>query len=98
MRMEKGDVYGLIGMILGIQAISDVALYFVYSAIPMFAAMMPILMPVLYAMVYGGGIAGLILSIIGISMNRSKFGYIGLITSLLGIVIFSLVIFVIPTL
>lgn len=94
--MEKGDVYGLIGMILGAQAIMDVVLYFIYGAIPIFEMMMPIMIPLFYAMCFGGGGVGVILSIIGISKNRSKFGYIGLLTSLGAVVIFGIVIFVLP--
>jgi len=98
--MEKGDIYGLVGLILGVAAISNVVLYFVYSGIqiPMFEMIMPILLPIFYATILGGGIVGIILSIIGISKNRSKFGYIGIITSLLGVVIFILMIFLLPAL
>jgi len=96
--MEKGDIYGLVGMCLGIGAISDVLLYFVYDALPMFDFMMAMMLIICCIVIFGGGTVGLILSIIGISKNRSKFGYIGLITALLGIVIFIIVIFVLPTL
>jgi hypothetical protein len=95
MRMEKGDIYGLVGMILGLGAVSDLVTYFVIISLPMYTSLlpylMPILMPMLYAIVIGGGIVGVILSIIGISKNGSKFGVIGLIASVPAIIIFILV-------
>ena len=98
MRMEKGDIYGLVGMCLGIGAITDVVLYLVYAGIPIFDFIMPVIRIICYVVIFGGGTVGVILSIIGISKNRSKFGSIGLITSLLGIAIFILMIFFLPTL
>ncbi len=89
--MEKGDIYGIIGMALGIGAITDIVLYFIYSNIPLFQSMWWVFMGIFYAMIYGGGPVAVILSIIGISKNKSKFGIIGLITAASAIVIFTIV-------
>jgi hypothetical protein len=70
----------------------------VYAGIPIFDFIMPLMLIICCIVIFGGGAVGLILSIIGISKNRSKFGYIGLITSLAGIVIFILIIVLLPTL
>ncbi|TFG04695.1 MAG: hypothetical protein EU536_04035 [Promethearchaeota archaeon] len=92
--MEKGDIYGLIGMVTGIQAASDIPLYFLFAMIPLYASYWGLFMVVFYAAIYGGGSVGLILSIIAISKNRSKFGIIGLITAAIGIVGFTIILFI----
>ncbi|NVM29269.1 MAG: hypothetical protein HWN65_10560 [Candidatus Helarchaeota archaeon] len=91
--MEQGDKLGLVGMILGISAASNIVLYFVFSNIPLYQAFWGLFMIIFYATIYGGGSVGLILSIIGTSKSGSKFGIIGIITSAIGIGIFSLVLF-----
>ena len=85
MKMEKGDILGLIGMALGISAATNIILYFVFIMIPLFQTYWIMFMIIFYATIYGGGIAALILSILGISKNGSKFGLVGLITSSLAI-------------
>jgi len=94
--MEKGDIFGIVGMVLGIGAVSDLVMYFVITTVPLYTSMlpymMPILMPMLYGIVIGGGIVGVILSIIGVAKNGSEFGIIGIITSPLAVIIFIIVI------
>ncbi|HUY00560.1 MAG TPA: hypothetical protein VMV49_13455 [Candidatus Deferrimicrobium sp.] len=94
--MEQGDKYGLVGMILGLGAIADAVLYIVYSFIPFYDFIMPIMLTITYIYVFGGGSVGIILSSIGISKNGAKFGKVGLLTSIFGIIIFVLALFVIP--
>ena len=87
--MEKGDIYGLIGMVMGIQAAINIILYYVFGMIPLYQSFWGILLVTFYATIYGGGIAGIILSIIGISMNGSKFAIIGLISAALAVSLFT---------
>jgi len=89
--MEKGDIYGLVGMATGIGATTGIVTYLIYANISLFASMMPLLMPMFYVLIFASGIVGVIFSIIGVAKNGSKFGIVGIITSILGMVIFILV-------
>ncbi|MHA1264350.1 MAG: hypothetical protein ACTSRS_03865 [Candidatus Helarchaeota archaeon] len=86
--MEKGDIIGLVGMVLGIGAATNIFLYILFYQIPFYQSMWWLFQGIFYATILGSGIAGLILSIIGISKNRSKFGIVGLITSAFAIAVF----------
>lgn len=89
--MEKGDIYGLVGMVTGFGAIAGVVTYLMFANISLLASIMPLLIPMFYVLIFASGIVGVIFSIIGVAKNGSKFGIVGIITSIVGMVIFILV-------
>jgi hypothetical protein len=86
-KMNQAEKIGLVGMILGIGAISDVIMFYIYSNIPFLADYVWILVPIYYGVGLVGGIIGLILSIWGLSIKSSTFGIIGILTSAAAVII-----------
>lgn len=88
--MEQGDKFGLVGMILGLEGVISIISVLFYIPMMSIPALIQMEIAIVYISVLGGGTVGIILSIIGIAKNKSKFGIIGLIFASLAYVIFIL--------
>ena len=92
--MEKGEVFGIVGMALGIGAVTNIVMYIIYLNIPYYASIMPMLRAIVLPIAIATSSIGLILSVVGLSKKSSIFGILGLIFSIVAIISFVAVIVV----
>lgn len=106
--IQKGDKFALPGMIMGLEALGVLVMYLLLvsllrliSALPsspsteQLQLMIVSLLPFIYISAISGIIPGVILSIIGLKINRAKMGKLGLIFSAGALVLLLLLVFVI---
>lgn len=106
--IQKGDKFALPGMIMGLEALGVLVMYLLLvsllrliSALPSSSSteqlqlMIVSLLPFIYISAISGIIPGVILSIIGLKINRAKMGKLGLIFSAGALVLLLLLVFVI---